>query len=280
MKRLETTSEVCNVLIERDSSDPRFTVSFNIDSIDEARTFFDEFGFVVFNSVLSEEDCVCSRDAMWKIVEESCPGLSRNEPETWSLYKSAGKYGLSMRGPCFHSVLVNNRQNRNLIRALEAIVGEPVLVGHDRFTIYRATEIESCDGKSFATGPRNLHLDLNPWWWVEASKLVESGLETLQYDDEQDFIRENNMVVRSMGKNVQCVINLADNLEEDGGTIILPKFHKCIEQWSHEHLHMKKPLPWLQLSASDPLVPLGQRVPMKAVIILPTFSPTYLFSEL
>ena len=48
---------------------------------------------------------------MWETVEKACPGFSRNDVTTWSLYKSAGKYGLSTRGPCFHRQLVLNRQN-------------------------------------------------------------------------------------------------------------------------------------------------------------------------
>lgn len=260
-----TISEFCDISVERDSIDSRYALSFTVDAIENACSFFENYGFVVFNSIFSEEECRCTRNAMWKIMETSCPGLSRDDPGTWSLYKSAGKYGLSMRGPCFQSVLVNNRQNEKLIYALESLIGEPILVGHDRFTIYRATEVENCDGKLFATGPKNLHLDLNPWWWSESSGLVEAGLETLRYEDDQDFIKENNMVIRSMGRNVQCVMNMADNLEEDGGTIILPKFHRCIEKWSRDNTKLKRPLPWLELVGTDPLISFGQRIPMKAV---------------
>ena len=100
---------------------------------------------------------------------------------------------------------------------------------------------------------------------MEASKLIEDGVETLQYRDEQDFIRENNHVIRSMGRHVQCVINMADNIDEDGGTIVLPKFHKCIESWCALSIGKKKPLPWLELPSDDPLVAYGQRIPMRAV---------------
>ena len=99
---------------------------------------------------------------MWETVEKDCPGLSRDDVTTWSLYKSAGKYGLSTRGPCFHRQLVVNRQNPDLIAALRLVMNlEDILVGHDRYTIYRATKVEG--GDKFSTGPRNVHLDLNPW---------------------------------------------------------------------------------------------------------------------
>jgi hypothetical protein len=53
----------------------------------------------------------------------------------------------------------------------------------------------------------------------------------IQYKDSQDFIKENNLVVKSMGCHVQCILNFEDNEEADGGTILVPKFHKHIEQW-------------------------------------------------
>ena len=34
-------------------------------------------------------------------------------------------------------------------------------------------------------GERNVHLDLNPWWWLESSKDILSGVDTLKYDDPQ-----------------------------------------------------------------------------------------------
>ena len=80
-----------------------------------------------------------------------------------------------------------------------------------------------------------MHLDLNPWWWLEASQDILRGLETRQYalpatlaeppasgaadtapadqklskkqqrqqealNEHQDFVRENNHVVRCMGR--------------------------------------------------------------------------------
>jgi hypothetical protein len=97
-------------------------------------------------------------------VESTCEGFSRDDPSTWALYKSAGKYGLSTRGPCFHPQMIANRQNENLISALKLVMDEDdILVGHDRYTIYRATKRIGTDGAQFTTGPKNLHLDLNPW---------------------------------------------------------------------------------------------------------------------
>jgi hypothetical protein len=103
----------------------------------------------------------------------------------------------------------------------------------------------SGDGLKYSTGRRNVHLDLNPWWWLESSTDILTGKETLTYEDPQDFIRENNMVVRNMGRHVQCVMNFKDNIEDDGGTIIVPKFHHHVAQWCASHLTLKQKLPWL-----------------------------------
>ena len=151
-----------DISIPRDVNDDRFVKSFDVSDSQQSKDFFEEYGFVVFSNILTEADCIASQDSMWKIVENTSPGLDRKDTSTWSSYKSAGKYGLSMRGPCFHGMLVQNRQNEKLIAALRHIIGDhDILVGHDRFTIYRATHIDN--GQEYSTGPKNLHLDLNPW---------------------------------------------------------------------------------------------------------------------
>lgn len=119
-----------------------------------------------------------------------------------------------------------------------------------------------------STGPRNLHLDMNPWWWLESSEDVAKGVEAIKYDSEQDFIKENNLVVASMGTHIQCVLNFTDNLEEDGGTIVVPKFHRYIEQWSGDNLSLRKPLPWLSLDLDTPLLAYAQRIPMRQGSVL------------
>lgn len=60
---------------------------------------------------------------------------------------------------------------------------------------------------------------MNPWWWSESSDNIIKGIDTLQYGihnstdsgsdadisariaaASQDFIKENNLVVKSMGR--------------------------------------------------------------------------------
>ena len=52
--------------------------------------------------------------------------------------------------------------------------------------------------------------------------------KSLPYNDPQDLVKENNLVIGSMGRHVQCVLNFADNLAEDGGTLVVPGF---VQHW-------------------------------------------------
>lgn len=298
--------------LPRDPSDPTWVLSFDASAIEQgcesechdARMFFDEWGFVVFRNALSEAQCVQTQEAMWKVVENASAGtVSRSDPKSWSAYRSAGKYGLSLRGPCFAEALLANRCRPSVTSCLALLVlGVPspqadagVLVGHDRFTIYRPTLVAKTSGQqqqqvkeeeekekekggqeenkedsaevesgeqtkddvnevateksrygaletkmgekgelvydaSLSTGQANVHLDLNPWWWLEDSDDPVVGLNTLSYGvndnagtdastavragegvqegaspikmqgGHQDFIRENNLVVSGMGR--------------------------------------------------------------------------------
>lgn len=34
-------------------------------------------------------------------------------------------------------------------------------------------------------GRKNIHLDMNPWWWLEAAEAIRFGAESLSYSDPQ-----------------------------------------------------------------------------------------------
>ena len=274
---MQGNMEIEKVIIPCDDLDPRFTLSFSRENIPESLRFFNMYGFVVYRNIFSPDECQSTREAMWSIVEEANIGVKRDDIGSWNNIRTAGKYGLSMRGPCFHPILVKNRQNENLIEVLNHVVNHDaetnsVMVSHDRFCIYRATEVPG--GDHFVTGPKNLHFDLNPWWWRSSEHAVIQGAETLQYSDEQDFIRENNMVVSCMGRHVQCILNFHDNETEDGGTILVPKFHLHLNSWCDSNAHLFKPVPWYEITAnkkdpnSESLLAYAHRIPMREGSVL------------
>ena len=273
-------------------------LSFLPSEEDSYLSFFEDFGFVVIRDVFSPEMCELSRvspiaitklyslqqSAMWSVVEQLNPGLSRDNPNSWKSLKANGSYGLSIRGPCFHPQMVRNRCNPELIRVLQRLVGESILVSQDRFTIYRSTlctpeaalystgdGISNIHLNQSLLGPKNIHLDLNPWWWLESFEGVVQGVDSLTYDNLHDFIRENNLVVRSMGRHVQCVLNFTDNCPEDGGTVLVPGFHKVMREWAKVNTCLNRPRPWFNYSdfkgdiMGEQLLQLAIRVPMRQV---------------
>ena len=45
---------------------------------------------------------------------------------------------------------------------------------------------------------------------------------------------------------MQCVCtHLSDNEEEDGGTIVVPKFHSHLEEWCQDNATLRKPVPFV-----------------------------------
>ena len=149
--------------VPRDKDDDRYIQSFDV-VLDEkgvcisqdAREFFNYYGFVVLSNIFNAEQCQKTRDAFWEIAEEINTGFDHKIPESWAKLKSAGKYGLFSRGPCFHREMVLNRQNDKLIGALAMLVGcnlDDLMVSQDRFVIYRPTvNEEGVYDETLATG--------------------------------------------------------------------------------------------------------------------------------
>jgi len=252
--------------IERDCDDDRFVASFYVDEASKSKAFFDKHGFVVFRDVLSKEECRKTRQEMWTTIENENPGLSRKDSSTWSNWSSS--FGMPKQKVVFTEQICKNRCNPKIHRAFATVLGtDRLMLSHDRFTIYRPTERGPC-GPQFTTRT-NLHLDIDPWRFLANDS---SQLEALRYTELQDFIRENNAVVNATGPHVQAVLNLRDNLEADGGTQVIPGFHKVFEEWANSERTLKSkkvergPTPLggsFKLNPKLPLNNLGQRVTMR-----------------
>jgi hypothetical protein len=261
--------------------DEGYVISFTIDDKD-AEKFYKKYGFIVYRNVFTSDECNNTRNAMWNIVEKSNPGLIGKDPLTWSKYQSTGKYGLSSRGPTFDKNLVQNRQNINLCKCMSNVMNIPiddVMVSHDRFTIYRATQLtneqygvttdtdtdtntnddnNTCIGKNFLTGKANIHLDMNPWWWHEdytsSIKNILYGCNIIKYNNIDDFVKENNLICSSIGhgKHIQCVINFMNNSLNDGGTLIVPGSHRISKKWCIKYdKNLKKPRPFITFNEKN-----------------------------
>lgn len=109
----------------------------------------------------------------------------------------------------------------------------------------------------------NLHLDLNPWTFgglaggndeetkvknekddtesrdtreskepeKQTTSESESVADALPFASLRDFSRETNCVSFSTGPHCQGVLNLLDNLSDDGGLTVVPGFHRVFDDW-------------------------------------------------
>jgi len=103
----------------------------------------------------------------------------------------------------------------------------------------------------------NIHLDMNPWRFLDADYQTEceKELNKLCYIKVESFIGENNhigSIFHNSGyqnlsefsedninkiarRHIQGLVNFADNLEEDGGFQLVPGFHKNFIKWTKEN---------------------------------------------
>ncbi|CAF1365520.1 unnamed protein product, partial [Adineta ricciae] len=133
-----------------------------------------------------------------------------------------------------------NRQSAALHAAYAAILGtEDLLVNHDRYGMFRPTrDYPQCSTRT------NLHLDMNPWAYIEDqdNSYQIRFLGKMRYRNDDCWIEENNEPgCAKIGElHVQGLVNLADNLEEDGGFWLVPGFHRYMAQWAQEHPSLRK----------------------------------------
>jgi ectoine hydroxylase-related dioxygenase (phytanoyl-CoA dioxygenase family) len=68
-------------------------------------------------------------------------------------------------------------------------------------------------------------------------------------------------------RHVQCVLNFLPNREEDGGTLIVPKFHTYLPEFCEKYAVLRKNLPWVQFpkEVEEQLLLRAHRVTMEEV---------------
>lgn len=161
-------------------------------------------------------------------------------------------------------------------------IGEPkvsksykndLIISHDRFLLYRNTEVQTNESENSVAvtwkTKRNIHLDMDPWdYYID--KNTTNRLNDLKFHELQNFIQENNSVTEAMGLSVQGILNVSENLESDGGTLVVPGFHKFHKKYfdvnSIGAIVQKDKR--FSVPEFDPLQKLAQRVPMKAGSLL------------
>ena len=213
-----------------------FVLAFSLSCSDDfenerAKKFYEDFGFVIFRDILDSGECEISRNEIWDDLEHKYPGFSRSAKRSFSLLSSQ-TYGLSKDPAVFTPQMLRNRCNASLVKAMKLLIAdEDILMSHDRWCFYRPTKRVDMDDLSVdmpewrTSG--GLHLDLNPWAYFTENKSVDS----LCYKNLRDFSKEMNSVVESTGPHLQGVLALTDNTLLDGGTVLVPGFHKVFSSW-------------------------------------------------
>lgn len=89
-----------------------------------------------------------------------------------------------------------------------------------------------------------------------------------------DNFRVLLFLTRRTLRHVQCVLNFLDNVDEDGGTLVVPKFHTYLPEFCAEFAHLRRPLPWVQFpgEVEGQLLRRAHRVTMRQVrCLFPSF---------
>lgn len=204
--------------------------------------FFKTYGFVIFRDIISPEECEETAKEIWDHLEAKNPNLQRGVPHTYSVLSSK-TYGLAPEPALFTAQMIRNRCNKYVVEALRLLLGHAdILLSHDRWCFYRPTKSISIqnsqrfvDMPTWKT-PSNLHLDLNPWMYINGN--VPS--QTLDYKNLRDFSKEMNSVTQVTGPHLQGVLSITENKNEDGGTVLVPGFHSVFSDWAGQLGAMNK----------------------------------------
>eukprot|EP00026_Physarum_polycephalum_P010707 Phypoly_transcript_10881.p1 GENE.Phypoly_transcript_10881~~Phypoly_transcript_10881.p1 ORF type:complete len:355 (-),score=70.03 Phypoly_transcript_10881:129-1193(-) len=248
-----------------------FTVAFDVTQEAEIQDFFNKFGFVVVRDVLTQEDCKNTLDEIYSILENGTQ-FKRGDVGTWSNWPadSIERYGSPHKPPVFTPQFLRNRQNPNVYKVFSQLLHEDKLLSnHDRCCFFRPTVAgKLADGQVLrANKPTwgtsaNLHIDMNPFQWLGDGAMNRFALSQLRYDRLSNFIFENNQPSHSDGVQLQGVLNLAENLEEDGGFQCVPGFHLEFDQYMATR--PKNDNASYNFSAKEEPYHRGTRVPMRA----------------
>ncbi|CAF3455361.1 unnamed protein product [Rotaria sp. Silwood2] len=201
--------------------------------------FFDQFGFVVIANVFTPQQCKDTISDIWNVIESFVEQPARQNEKLWDsqLWNRTGivNEGIIGNASLWTRKILLNRQTPALHTAFATILGtKKLLVNQDRYGMFRPAK----EHPKRAT-MTNLHLDMNPWRYCkdkDNSHQVKV-LTSLSYKYDHDWITENNEPgCDTVGeRHVQGLVNLADNLEEDGGFWLCPGFHRYLAQWTTEH---------------------------------------------
>jgi hypothetical protein len=215
--------------------DGEFIKSFQgTDDKDEIAQFLKDYGFVVFDNLLTEDEIEKSIDDLW----EAYPGAKRNDPSTWeNVYH---KYGFAGQQPLNGLQIWDNRQNANIYEAFrlsyelmsDKPLNEPLVACLDRGNIMPPTRGEY--GRPEWRAIRNHHWDLNPYVWSGHFKRGEAENKKF-YSKYTSLLSEGNNTPSYGLPKLRGVLQFSESSENTGGLELLSGFHRYVATWCKAH---------------------------------------------
>jgi hypothetical protein len=145
-------------------------------------------------------------------------------------------FGVIGKESLFTKTLTRNRFHPNVQLAYSIaydMKSSHLIAQYDRVAWMRPTIGPLYEDLSKYKTMPNTHLDVNPesYFNPTLSKSVYDCLNSIPYTSKGDFMKENNVKCRSMGLQLQGVLNLFDNEEIDGGFAFVPEGHTKLYDW-------------------------------------------------
>eukprot|EP01102_Stenamoeba_stenopodia_P009585 TRINITY_DN283_c0_g3_i3.p1 TRINITY_DN283_c0_g3~~TRINITY_DN283_c0_g3_i3.p1 ORF type:complete len:466 (+),score=101.83 TRINITY_DN283_c0_g3_i3:208-1605(+) len=238
-----------------------YVQAFTVEQLSEIVEFWNKYGFVVINDVLSESQVNDSIEDIWRAMagysthRDESKKLLRDDPSTWEppLWSS------SPVGIIGNDIFVEpsswvNRQSPKLYEACRAIFGvDELLVSPCRFGVMRPTKnIQFPDGvvkdkPEWRTNFSWFHWDLNPWEWFGladstfdlSEQMHQTAIKRLWGDKDSaaiSFLTENNSNNDFLGfPKMQGLFSFSDAKSNDGGLQLIPGFHKHLKEWASKN---------------------------------------------
>lgn len=197
-----------------------YTKSFNIEDKTNILLFFKEYGFVIIDNIISNEECKKTELEIFNYL---------NITDTKSFFNHT-EDNIVSRKPLFTPNIVNNRQNINIYNIFSMLLNNKnLLVSHDICYFLKPTKFVNINNKIMDMNKwktsDDIYLDIN---LLNINK--KKILNKLNYTNTKNFIYEN-FIVDINDKNINGLINLTDNMKNDGGFSCVPGFHKYFEYW-------------------------------------------------
>ena len=198
-----------------------YTKSFNIDDKTNILLFYKEYGFVIIDNIISDNECKKAESDIFKYLNITDTKSFANHTED----------NIVSRKPLFTPNIVNIRQNENIYKIFSMILNyKDLLVSHDLCYFLKPTKFVNINNKIINVDnwrtSKDIYIDID-LVNINNSEII---LNKLNYTNTKNFVYEN-FIVDLNNKNINGLISINNNTEFDGGFSCVPGFHKYFEYW-------------------------------------------------